>query len=106
MSHHSYSPSQDPSKILLAAVVGFAAGLLFAPRSGEETRAMLKERREEAKWRMRNAKEELKRQSSEKGEQLKDAAETVRESGKQAAEAVRSGARRTKNTNEDESQNS
>jgi len=106
MSHHSYPSQQDPSKILLAVAVGFAAGLLFAPRSGEETRALIRQRREEAKWRMRNAKEELKRQSSEAGGQLKNAAETVREGGKQAAEAVRSGGRRSKNTDENESDNS
>lgn len=100
MSH--YTSSQDPSKILLAVALGFAAGLLFAPRSGEETRAMLRERREEAKWRMRNAKEELKRQSSEKKEELKDAAESMRQGGKQAAEAVRSKARSTTNDDKEE----
>lgn len=106
MSHHPYPHQQDPSKILLAAVIGFAAGLLFAPRSGEETRAMLRQRREEAKWRMRNAKEELKRQSSETGGQLKNAAETVKEGGRQAAEAVRSGGKRTKNKDESENEDS
>lgn len=92
----SHNPQyQDPGKVLLAVVVGFAAGMLFAPRSGEETRAMLRERREEAKWRMRNAKQELKRQSSETSEQLKS-----------VAESVRPRSRRSKNNEENESDKS
>ena len=35
--------------VLLGALIGLAAGMLFAPRSGEETRRMLSRRLEDAK---------------------------------------------------------
>lgn len=34
--------SQDPAKILVAAAIGFAAGILLAPRSGKETREQIR----------------------------------------------------------------
>jgi len=72
----------DPTKLLLAASLGFAAGLLFAPRSCEETREQLRAKADEARGRMRNATGELKRQASESKEQLKSAAADVRQRGK------------------------
>ena len=35
--------------VLMGAVVGLAIGVLYAPRAGKETRAMLREKGEEAK---------------------------------------------------------
>ena len=34
--------AQDPLKIVMAATLGFAAGLLLAPRSGIETRGRMR----------------------------------------------------------------
>jgi gas vesicle protein len=67
----------DPFKILLAGAVGFAAGMLLAPRSGNETREQLRAQAEEAKLRVRNAGQELKRQTSEKSDQVRSAASSV-----------------------------
>ena len=72
----------DPMKILVAAGLGFAAGLLLAPRSGPETRERLREQAEEAKTRMRNATDELKRHGNEGKEQIREAAASVTRTGK------------------------
>lgn len=64
--------SRTAIKLLAAAAVGFAAGLLLAPKSGEQTRRELKDKALDAK-----------EYASDKAEQVKGAArsgyETVRE---------------------------
>ena len=72
----------DPMKLLVAAGLGFAVGLLLAPRSGPETRERLREQAEEAKTRMRNAGQELKRHGTEGKEQIREAAASVTRTGK------------------------
>jgi gas vesicle protein len=58
---------------LLGAGVGVGIGMLFAPKSGDKTRGLLKEKADEGK-------EYLKRRSSE----LRDSATDIIESGKEA----------------------
>ena len=73
---------------LLGAGVGVGIGMLFAPKSGDKTRGLLKEKADEGK-------EYLKRRSSE----LRDSATDIIERGKEAigrqkdalAEAVAAG---------------
>ena len=72
----------DPMKLLVAASIGFAAGLLFAPRSGPETRDRLRAQADEAKARMRSATDELRRHGGEGKEQIKEAAASVTRTGK------------------------
>lgn len=73
---------QKGSTVLVAAVLGFAAGVLLAPKSGPETRERLRIQAEEAKARVRKATDELKRQKTESTEQLVDAAEAVKQKGR------------------------
>ena len=63
----------DVSCFFLGLGVGIAIGILFAPKSGEETRGMLKSKADEGK-------EYLKQRSSE----LRDNAGDLIEKGKQA----------------------
>lgn len=78
----------DSNMVLMAAVLGFAAGLLFAPRSGPETREILKIQAEDAKARVRNAADELKRQTDEGATTVKDTAEAVKQKTKVAKDTV------------------
>jgi gas vesicle protein len=78
----------DVSSFLLGLGIGIGVGLLFAPKSGEETRGLLKSKADEGK-------EYLKQRSGE----LRDSAGDLIEKGKEAvnrqkdnlAEAVEAG---------------
>lgn len=59
---------QDPGKILLAVAAGFVAGLLFAPRSGKETREQIRHKADEAKEKANEFSREA-RQKAESGKQ-------------------------------------
>lgn len=61
------------STFLLGAATGIGMGILFAPKSGRETRELLKENAEEGK-------EYLKR----RGTELRDSATDIIERGKEA----------------------
>ena len=50
---------------LAGAIVGLAVGILYAPRSGEETRYLLKERAEEGKERATETVERIKEATAE-----------------------------------------
>lgn len=63
--------------IVGAAVAGFAAGILTAPKSGKETREDIK-----------NKAEDLKKSAGEKAEQAKSAAKDSFESVKTGAKKV------------------
>lgn len=63
---------------LTGGLIGVAAGLLFAPRPGTETRERIKERAEEARDRLRGT-----------AETVRDRAETWAETGKEKFSEVR-----------------
>lgn len=77
------------TNVLLAGALGFAAGLLFAPRSGPETREELKVRAEEAKLRVRNASDELKRKTDAVAHDVKDQAESTADTVKDRARSLK-----------------
>ena len=53
------------SYFLLGLGIGVAAGLLFAPQSGEETRGIIRSKTDEGKDYLRNRGEELRGQAEE-----------------------------------------
>lgn len=67
--------------------IGFAAGLLFAPKSGEETRALLKEKAEEGRERLRRQAEDLQHTAEDFVERSKEAVLKQREQFNSAIEA-------------------
>lgn len=78
----------NTSTIVIAGALGFIAGILFAPRSGDETREKLRLQAEEMKGRVRNATDELKRRTSEAAEQVKDVAEAAKQKGRTTKDVV------------------
>jgi gas vesicle protein len=81
---------EDPVKVLLAAAVGFAAGVLLAPRSGEETRDQLRAQADEAKSRVRLAADDLKTHAREGKKQVRDAASNVKKRGSELKDDLKS----------------
>ena len=53
------------SYFFLGLGIGVAVGILFAPKSGEETRELLKEKAEEGKEYLKRRSEELKESASD-----------------------------------------
>lgn len=66
---------------LIGAIAGVAIGFLYAPKSGKETRAMLKERADELKEKAGEIKEKA-------GEVTEKARETALEAGKRVKEKL------------------
>ncbi len=64
------------NKVLLAGVLGFAAGILYAPRKGSETQAKLKERMEgmksEVETKAKRAKSKFEDMRKNKGDKEMD----------------------------------
>ncbi|MFH0914689.1 MAG: YtxH domain-containing protein [Chloroflexota bacterium] len=52
--------------LLIGGAIGIAVGLLCAPRAGEETRELLRERAEEVTEKARETLSELKKKAQEK----------------------------------------
>jgi gas vesicle protein len=78
------------TNVLLAGVLGFAAGMLFAPKSGPDTREELRIRAEEAKHRVRrNASDELKRKADSVTQDALDHAESKAEVVKDKARSAK-----------------
>lgn len=73
---------EDPGKVLVAAAIGFAAGMLLAPRSGRETRDQLRVQAEEVKSRAKLAKDDLRHHMAEGREDLKKATANARDRSK------------------------
>ena len=74
------------TNVLLAAVTGFVAGLLLAPKSGAETR-------EEIRTKAREAKERMDEKASEATEVLKEGAARAETEARGLAESARKSAR-------------
>jgi gas vesicle protein len=64
-------------KLALAAVGGFAAGILLAPKSGKETRADLKAKADEAKAKANTQKQKLKNVGAEGSVTFKKGADSA-----------------------------
>jgi gas vesicle protein len=69
--------------------VGLAAGLLFAPKSGEETRALLREKADESRDYLRRKSELAKESASDFVERGKEAVARQREQFVSALDAGR-----------------
>jgi gas vesicle protein len=97
------------SGVVWGGLVGAAIGMLMAPRSGEETRALLRERSDEFKMQARETADNLRQTAEEaksragelqqRGKELIDenrerivrTAEAVKQSAKEAAQATPAG---------------
>lgn len=64
-------------KLALAAVGGFAAGIMLAPKSGKETRADLKAKANEAKVKAKVQKEKLKNVADDSAATFKKGADSA-----------------------------
>ena len=88
----------DDSKLgyfFLGVGVGVAAGLLFAPKTGEETRSLIKNRANDGAEFVRKRGEELKEQASELVDRSR---EVVARQKEQVAAAVSAGRQAYKET--------
>ena len=85
---------------LIGGVAGAALALLFAPRTGEETRELISDAAREGARRARDAAErgrEIGERAVERGRRLvDDAAEAVSRQGERAAEGLEKAARSMK----------
>jgi gas vesicle protein len=79
--------------------VGLAAGLLFAPKSGEETRALLRGRAEEGRDYVKRKSGELRETATDFVERSKEAVLRQRE---QVAAAVEAGRQAYRDANSEE----
>ena len=82
---------EDDNKLgyfFLGLGVGVAVGILFAPQSGEETRAQIRTRASEGKDYVKRRSEDLKESASDLVDRSKDAVQRQRE---QVAAAVNAG---------------
>ena len=64
---------------ILGAVAGLAVGFLYAPKPGQETRELIKEKAEEAKEKVSEVAEKAKEAAAEAREKAKEAAAEARE---------------------------
>jgi gas vesicle protein len=51
--------------LTLGSIIGFVAGLLFAPKKGEETRKQLQDQIEKGKGKFQELKQEFKKKEEE-----------------------------------------
>lgn len=75
--------------------VGIAAGLLLAPKSGEQTRALLREKADESRDALRRRAEDLRHTAGDFVERSKEAVQRQREQFTSAIEAGRQAYRET-----------
>lgn len=69
---------------LLGGVLGAAAAILMAPQSGEETRAILREKGIELKERAEDVTEDAQRRAQQAAAQAREAAQSAQESARLA----------------------
>lgn len=87
------------SYFFLGLGVGVAVGLLFAPKSGEETRGLLKSKSREGKDYLRRRGEDLREQAVDYAERSKAAIRKQRETIANAVEAGKSAYREAASEN-------
>ncbi len=68
----------------LGVGIGVAVGILFAPKSGEETRTLLRSKADESKDFLKRKSEDLREQVIRKSEDLREQAAEVVDKGKSA----------------------
>ncbi len=83
-----------PPKVLIAAGIGFIAGLLFAPRSGEETRKELRVRTDEAREKAMLKAEQVKGAVRDGYHSVRSGADDLKDQAKDLAGSIRGSADR------------
>lgn len=90
MEHTAHSAKSVLKGILVGGVIGAATALLFAPRSGEETRAEIRDKAIGLRDRTTETVKDTVSQAKSRANELKDnvweKAEELKERGKQTAE--------------------
>jgi gas vesicle protein len=76
---------------LFGAVVGVAAGILTAPKSGKETRADLRTKADELKGQATEKAHEVKSKATEAAEDVKTKAEELKGRTERAVEGAKQG---------------
>jgi len=92
---------EDENKLsyfFLGLGLGVAAGVLFAPKSGRETRAFLRDRAEESSDLVKRRAEELRDQAAEAIDRSKSQIRRHRDNLAQAVDAGRQAYRESLNT--------
>jgi gas vesicle protein len=83
------------SGIVWGGLVGAAIGMLMAPRSGEETRALLRERSDEFKMQARETADNLREKATETAEQARGRASELQQRGRELIDENRERITRT-----------
>lgn len=86
-----HSGSKFAVGAFFGAIFGAIAGLLFAPRSGKETRADLKQRAETTRGTASERAEEIKQKAKEATDEAREQADELKERVKNAATAAKQG---------------
>lgn len=100
MTHKSPADSAPAMLAFLAgAVTGVAAGLLFAPRGGGETRGQIKDKLQQARMKAMHKMQEQKETVQERTQEVTDAAKQAAKENQQAAQEIQERARRSRSNN-------
>ena len=85
---HSEHKATTTLALLVGIGAGIAAGILFAPRSGKETRDQLKKQAEEARAKAKKKLDEERDMLKHKADDVKSKARKLAAEGKHVAEDV------------------
>jgi gas vesicle protein len=88
MTHHTKSGSAAGLAFIVGAGAGIAAGMLLAPRKGEETRQQIKDRVQKARSKAQEVATEQKDMVEQRVDQAKDAVQLMKETAKESKEDV------------------
>lgn len=98
MTHASNTTTSSTLAFLAGMGAGVAAGLLFAPRGGEETRNQIKEKIRDARSKAMQTAHEQKDMMKDKLTQAKESSQDMIEEGKKNAEQKQNQLRRSQNS--------
>jgi len=94
------------SGFVIGAIVGFVVGVLLTPKTGEETRSILKKNAEEKIPELREKAQWIKEKASERAPEIRERAEELaalaRDRGIAAVEEIRAAGRGPISNNSDE----
>jgi gas vesicle protein len=93
MSDNSGDLGSFLAGLLIGGLMGAAAALLLAPQSGEETRALIKEKSIELRDKASESADEARQRAEYFAQQAQKAAGDLQTSAKQALEQVSKGAK-------------